>query len=222
MLQDGRVKDSRYGNSGETMFGLDRKAGAGLSKYQGWATFWNKIDTIGAKDKWSWNYMGGQYAPELKKLAGKIMYQSYNSFYNDYLSPASQKLVDSDPRLTFNFAYAAWNGPGWFQRFATAMNNAVAKGERNKDKLVDLVVAQRTQSSNSLIAQGGRKIAMFIEELKAFAVKTSKSPKMAITIGLVAIGISAYLYFILRKKKDRKSTRLNSSHTDISRMPSSA
>ena len=87
MLQDGRVKDSRYGNSGETMFGLDRKAGAGLSKYQGWATFWNKIDTIGAKDKWSWNYMGGQYAPELKKLAGKIMYQSYNSFYNDYRTP---------------------------------------------------------------------------------------------------------------------------------------
>ena len=29
-------------------------------------------------------------------------------------------------------------------------------------------------------------------------------------------------YFEARDKEDRKSTRLNSSHTDISRMPSSA
>jgi hypothetical protein len=200
MLSDGRVKDSRYGASGETMFGLDRKAGAGLSVYQGWATFWNKIDTVGARDKWSWNYGGGQYAPELKQLAGKVMYQEYKNFYNRYLSKESQAIVDSDPRLVFNFAYATWNGSGWFQRFAKVFNEAVAKGERNKEKLVDLVVAQRTQSSNSLIAQGGRKIASFIDEIKSVAISTTKTRGGIITIALVGIGISVYLYYILRKK----------------------
>lgn len=198
MLQDGRVKDSRYSASGETMFGLDRKAGVGLSKYTGWQQFWNKIDTIGAKNKWSWNYMGGQYAPELKKLAGKVMYQEYSNLYNKYLSKESQKLVDQDPRLIFNFSYAAWNGSGWFQRFAKAMNDAVASGERNLDKLVNIVVAQRTQSSNSLIAQGGRKIAQFIDEIKVIAKK--KETKW-IALALVSFGLAGYIYWLLRKKK---------------------
>lgn len=199
MLKDGRVKDTRYSASGETMFGLDRKAGAGLSQYQGWSAFWNKIDTIGAKDKWSWNYMGGQYAPELKQLAGKVMYQEYKNLYNRYLSKESQALVDSDPRLVFNFAYASWNGSGWFQRFARAMNDAVAKGERNRDKLVDLVVAQRTQSSNSLIAQGGRKISQFIDGITTFAKEQSKRPISWVVIGLAAVGVSYYLYKRLNK-----------------------
>jgi hypothetical protein len=200
MLQDGRVRDTRYSASGETMFGLDRKAGAGLAKYQGWSAFWSKIDSVGAKNNWSWNYKGGQYAPELKKLAGKVMYQEYNNLYNRYLSKESQNIVDSDNRLVFNFAYASWNGSGWFQRFAKVMNNAVANGERNRDKLVDLLVAQRTQSSNSLIAQGGRKIAQFIDEFKSFAIKTSKNPLAVVLIGVVAIGLSVYAYYSLKKK----------------------
>lgn len=200
MLQDGRVKDTRYSASGETMFGLDRRAGAGLAKHRGWAEFWSKIDSIGARNKWDWNYKGGQYAPELKNLAGKVMYQEYVDLSKRYLSAESQKLVNSDNRLVFNFAYATWNGSGWFQRFAKVMNNAVAKGERNKDKLVDLLVAQRTQSSNSLIAQGGRKIAKFIDELKTLAVSTSKNPIAVITIAVVAIGLSVFLYKRFKNK----------------------
>ena len=44
------------------------------------------------------------------------------------------------------------------------------------------------------------------------------------TIGLMLIGMAAYKSGLLtgRWSEDRKSTRLNSSHTDISRMPSSA
>lgn len=200
MLSDGRVKDSRYSASGETMFGLDRKAGSGLSKYPEWQKFWNRVDSLGASDKWSWNYKGGANAPELKKIAGQVMYKEYMNLYNRYLSPESQKLVDGDPRLTFNFAYAAWNGSGWFQRFARVFNDAVAKGERNKEKLVDLVVAQRTQSSNSLIAQGGRKIAQFIDGLKDIAIKTSKNRGALVVIGIVAIGLSIYLYKRFNKK----------------------
>jgi hypothetical protein len=102
--------------------------------------------------------------------------------------------------LVFNFAYASWNGAGWFQRFAKVFNDAVAKGERNRDKLVDLVVAQRTQSSNSLIAQGGRKISQFIDDLKSLALETSKNRGALVVIGIVAIGLSIYLYKKLIKK----------------------
>lgn len=198
MLADGRVKDSRYSNSGETLFGLDRKAGAGLSKYPQWQQFWSKVDSTGASNKWSWNYMGGSQAPDLKKLAGKVMYQEYNNLYNRYLSPESQKLVDSDARLTFNFAYAAWNGSGWFQRFANALNTAVASGERNKDKLVSLVVSQRTNSSNSLIAQGGRKISGFINNIQfvEFVTKNKKNI-LYLGIGLILLGVS---YFVFKSK----------------------
>lgn len=200
MLVDGRVKDTRYSNSGETMFGLDRKAGAGLSVYEGWATFWNRIDTIGAKNNWSWNYKGGQYAPELKQIAGKVMYQEYKNLYNRYLSKESQAIVDSDPRLVFNFAYASWNGSGWFQRWAKAFNEEVAKGERNRDKLVDLVVRLRTGSSNSLIAQGGRKIQAFIDELESLASRTTSSRGGIITIALVSIGLSILIYQRIKRK----------------------
>jgi len=200
MLVDGRVKDSRYRASGETLYGLDRRAGAGLSKYPEWQRFWNRVDSLGASEKWDWNYKGGANAPELKKLAGQVMYKEYNNLYNRYLTPESQKIVDSDPRLVFNFAYASWNGAGWFQRFAKVFNDAVAKGERNRDKLVDLVVAQRTQSSNSLIAQGGRKISQFIDELKSLALETSKNRGALVVIGIVAVGLSIYLYKKLIKK----------------------
>jgi hypothetical protein len=200
MLIDGRVKDSRYGASGETLYGLDRRAGAGLSKYPEWQRFWNRVDSLNASKNWSWNYKGGANAPELKKLAGQVMYKEYNNLYNRYLTPESQKIVDSDPRLVFNFAYASWNGAGWFQRFAKVFNDAVAKGERNRDKLVDLVVAQRTQSSNSLIAQGGRKISQFIDDLKSLALETSKNRGALVVIGIVAIGLSIYLYKKLIKK----------------------
>jgi hypothetical protein len=182
------------------MYGLDRKAGAGLSVYQGYATFWNRIDTIGAKDKWSWGYMGGQYAPELKQLASKIMYQAYKDYYNKYLSKESQAIVDSDPRLIFNFSYATWNGSGWFQRFAKAFNEEVAKGQRNRDKLVDLVVRRRTGSGNSLIAQSGRKIQSFINELKSLARRTTSSRESIIAIALVSIGLSIFIYQVIKKK----------------------
>jgi hypothetical protein len=102
--------------------------------------------------------------------------------------------------LVFNFAYASWNGEGWFKRFADVLNDAVAKGERNKEKLVDLVVARRTESTNSLIAQGGRKIAQFIDSLKSVAIETSKNRGALVLIGIVAIGISFYLYRRFNKK----------------------
>ncbi len=208
MLKDGRVTDSRYSASGETMFGLDRKAGAGLSIYPQWGEFWGIIDNANAANTWSWNYMGGAYKDQLKSLAGQIMYYEYSRLYYKYLSPESQSIVDSDPRLTFNFAYAAWNGEGWFNRFADVLNSAVADGATDKDTLVDLVVNARANSSNSLIAQGGAKIAQFINSLNSSTFFSAvgnfyKSNKKTINYTLAGIGVillTVSVYFLKKKK----------------------
>ena len=70
MLQDGRVTDQRYASSGETMFGIDRKnAPPVVQATPEWAQFWGLIDGADAKDNWTWNYMGGDLAPQLEQLA---------------------------------------------------------------------------------------------------------------------------------------------------------
>ena len=53
MLKDGRVKDARYGASGETMFGIDRLAGNSDKTPQGKA-FWKIMDDAGARKNWKW------------------------------------------------------------------------------------------------------------------------------------------------------------------------
>jgi hypothetical protein len=74
------------------------------------------------------------------------------------LSPTAKKLVDSDSRLTFHFAYAVWNGPGWFRKFAKVINKSVENGELNTDVLSKKAIRSRVDSGNSLIAKSGRKI----------------------------------------------------------------
>ena len=55
MLIDGRVKDSRYGTSGETMYGLDRKAGGPPVNSCGpCKQFWSILDSVGARKNWRW------------------------------------------------------------------------------------------------------------------------------------------------------------------------
>ena len=83
-------------------------------------------------------------------------------------------------------------------------------------------MAQFDLESHALIGEGGllsvraddeitRKLAMLIE---------GECQGLGPTQAAQKFGFSKQRYFQLRA--DRKSTRLNSSHTDISRMPSSA
>jgi len=167
MLQDGRVKDSRYGASGETMFGMDRKAGNTESTAAG-REFWALIDAENARQKWSWNYMGGSLAPQLKAKVAEIMKPKFEDYLGRYMSEEARKIVMSDVGLTFNFAYAVWNGPGWFQRFARVSNEKVANGVTDPKELLRVAVDTRKNwstsnaASNSLIAQGGRKIEKIV------------------------------------------------------------
>lgn len=222
MLKDGRVKDSRYKKSGETMFGIDRANGDKTAS--GWNQFWGLIDNAGAKDKWEWNYMGGDLAPQLKDLAAQIMKPQYDSLSTQHLTPQAKALVDSDPRLLFNFIYATWNGGGWFRYFASKVNAAVAKGITNLDELVKVAIDARTNQdamkaygwhadAASLISQGGNKIASLVDRIKQSAgqdvadveesistattksIETIKKNPVILVAGVVLIGFSLFLVY---------------------------
>lgn len=162
MLADGRIRDSRYGGSGETMFGIDRKAGNWEQRYAAGKEFFAILDSVNARKNWTYNYMGGQYRSRLQKLATEMIKSEYIKNSENYLSDESKSIVSSSPELTFNFIYATYNGPGWFQRFANTMNNLVQSGTTDPETLSKLLIDRRKNSGNSLIAQSGKKIENFI------------------------------------------------------------
>jgi hypothetical protein len=160
MLKDGRVKDSRYGGSGETMFGMDRQAGKQEPTSAG-KEFWDIIDKENARSDWKYNYMlkdNPTLAGRLKGLIVQIMEPLFNQYMEKYLTPESREIVKNNPKLFFNFVYATYNGPGWFDKFAKIINNEVANGNTNPDSLADIDIMNRKNSGNSLIAQGARKL----------------------------------------------------------------
>lgn len=166
MLKDGRVKDSRYGSSGETMFGIDRKAGGSINTTTEGLEFWKLIDAQDARSNWKWGYKGGNLAPKLKDLVGKMIKRNFDSYSNKYLDPKSREIVNKDPRLLFNFIYSVWNGPGWFKKFAEDFNKKVRSGVTDPEELVKVTLDSRTKegltpgsSANSLVKQGGEKMA---------------------------------------------------------------
>lgn len=161
MLSDGRVKDVRYENSGETMFGLDRLRGGELNEMPEGQQFWALIDKANASTKWPWNYKGGVLASQLKSLLSKLMQKQYLK-YSGYLTEESRNIINKSTKLTFNFVYATFNGVKWFQRFARQINGLVAKGVTNPEELANKMIDSRLESGNSLIAQGGKKIKSII------------------------------------------------------------
>ena len=162
MLQDGRVKDQRYGNSGETMFGLDRMAGGIEATGPAGREFWSLIDSQNAKSNWKYGYMAKDNPPlesKLRELAGDVMKPLYGDYTHRYLSPEAAEIVNNYAPLAFNFIYGTWNGPGWFQKFAKVINDAVAGGNTDPKSLLQIALERRSGSGNSLIAQGGSKVA---------------------------------------------------------------
>lgn len=203
MLADGRVKDSLYASSGETMFGIDRKNGGSLNTTAAGQRFWSLIDGAGARVNWPWNYKGGNLGPSLKNGAADIIYPEYERLSTRYLSGKSKGIVDSDDRLLFNFMYATWNGAGWFQRFASDFNTAVNDGITDKDELVKVVLKSRTESSNSLIRQTGNKIVQILSQFKNYvAAYVKANPVKTIVVVTVVAGLmSYYIWLVIRKKR---------------------
>lgn len=117
---------SGMGRSGETLFGLDRKHGGTLNTSSEGREFWRLVDQNKNKEVWRYNYMPtGSLNEKLRNLVSSILGKSYQEFSKRYLKPESQKMVESDPRLKFHFAYATWNGPGFFRKFADRLNQRI-------------------------------------------------------------------------------------------------
>lgn len=166
-------KDPRYGASGETMFGIDRKAGGSINTTPAGKKFWGKIDEIQKTTKWKWNYIPPDpLQTELVDLVVQIQETPFNNLLTKYVpDPKVRAVIKSDGRLLFNFIYATWNGPGWFQGWGREISEAYKKGKTSSEDLLKLFVARRINNANvlaggnaqnSLINQGGQKIKTLV------------------------------------------------------------
>lgn len=158
MLRDGRVRDGRYGKSGETMFGMDRLRGGDFVKTPAGQRFWALIDNANARKTWKWNYYGGNLQSELIELTAQMIQPFYDKYSKSYLSPESINIVNNNYKLKFNFVYAVFNGPKLFKHLASLVNNQVASGNTNPDSLANVVLSARLNHNRSLYRQSGKKI----------------------------------------------------------------
>ena len=95
---------SMYKKSGETMFGLDRKAGEIEKLGPDGKEFFRIIDDEKKKlgmsnfcSKWIYNYRGGELEERLKSLASKIMYNEYLKNMSNYIKdPETKKRIEGN------------------------------------------------------------------------------------------------------------------------------
>jgi hypothetical protein len=173
MLADGRIKDGRYGASGETMYGIDRKTGGTINTTAEGRKFWALIDAKNARKEWDYNYFpSGKLRDQLYRLCCAMIKGRYESNLKSFVG--DQEVIDvinSDGRLMFNFIYATWNGPGWFEGWAAEVKSKYAGGMKDSGELASYVTKRRISNKNvllrknkqnSLIAQGGQKIASLL------------------------------------------------------------
>lgn len=203
MLNDGRVKDSRYKASGETMFGIDRKMGGDINTSAAGKNFWNIIDNANASSTWKWNYKGGNLSNQLKTLVSDMMFPLYTSLSSRYLDSKPKDIINNDERLLFHFIYGTWNGSGWFKKFAEDINKAVKNGITDTNQLTQIAIDSRTKEGlksgtkpNSLIAQGGKKIAELFGTLKTVVKANPVNSTFITTILFIGVG-----YFIYKSYK---------------------
>jgi hypothetical protein len=136
--------------SGETMFGLDRKAGAQLAKYPEWKVFWDAVDKAKQANpgEWGYNRRGGKEGLKLKELTAGIMYKWFSELAGKYILVGSMDEIAADDRLIIHFAYSCWNGEGWFQKYAKALNEAILKFPGDKQAIFSEAIKARTQAVN--------------------------------------------------------------------------
>ena len=149
-------------NSGETMFGIDRKNGPTMTE------FWKIVDensgwskeSLG-EDKWIHGYMGGDVEDELRDKVYKWVIPTFEDFKNNYLDSETKRLVEEDKRISTHLLYGVWNGVVFFENFANDLNDAVSNGITDRDELWEVAINSRRNYSNGLI----RKKASEVEKV---------------------------------------------------------
>jgi len=217
MFGDGRLSTSSqsiYANSGETMYGLDRHAGhslfyssprkspdvrTNLQYIPGYAyktdaarQFWTLLDQANAARTWAWNYKGGNLAGQLRNLAAGIMFDTYQKNAATYLQPATRAIIEKDPALMLNFAWATWNGPGFFKYYSDRLNEKVQNGETNPANLNTDTINARLSSQYSTIRNGGQKLKTFMLSEKFKALASKYAAPAAGGLALLALFFLAY------------------------------
>ena len=161
--------DPIYDKSGETMFGIDRRAGHWDENEAG-REFFGLIDDekedAGSMEEfcktWKYNYKGGDLGEELKLRASALMKTVFDKNIK-YLTPEAKNEVMGNKRLLFHFAYACWNGSGYFQDFAEDINDAVNDG-LSGDELVYVAIQSRNNAfGGGDHASGNQKVVNIIK-----------------------------------------------------------
>lgn len=148
----------KLGDSGETLFGLDRKHGAQLARYAEWELFWGMVDEDRKVNPSAWRYNykpAAELGRQLRYLASLIMFKWFSYLAGKYILISSMDEIAADKRLLIHFSYASWNGEGWFERYAKALNAAIKKYPDNKEMIYRDTIKARTESSNAVIRQQG-------------------------------------------------------------------
>ena len=198
------------GDSGETMFGLDRKAGeientatgkeffAIIDKYYGS----HHADTSYYNDKANGKKadIPASVGNQLKQLAAQIILQRFNN-YAAALDKAAKEKVFSDPALLIQFFYAVYNGQGNFNKFATVMNDAYSKGTTDAKKLYQLLQAKRrtlgtTENGNKLFRKGADKLDAIIKKYYGLDYAEGSNKKILL---YVLGGLALFLIFKNKK-----------------------
>jgi peptidoglycan hydrolase-like protein with peptidoglycan-binding domain len=149
-------------NSGETMFGIDRKNGPTMTEFweivdenSGWAK-----ESVG-KEKWKHGYMGGSVEDDLRDKVYEWAIPTFEDFKNNYLDSETKRIVGEDKRITTHLLYGVWNGIVMFKEFANELNDAVSNGITDRDELWEVAINSRRNYSNGLI----RKKASEVEKV---------------------------------------------------------
>lgn len=190
------------GDSGETMFGIDRKHGGTLNSGPAGQEFWSIIDKNKSRAVWFHGYMGGNLETTLKGKVYDIMFPYYQRL-SKQIYPELLKIINTDERLLFHFIYAAWNGAGFFKFYADKMNALFNRGEKNPNKLYENALALRKTSQYKVIRNSGAKIEDLYKnypygpdaiELPEFVVTPKKKSRWLILALAIATAV------VLKKK----------------------
>ena len=168
------AKFAVMGISGETMYGLDRKNGAGsaVTNSDAGKKFWALMDQYyGAHHgdvSWYGDMADGKRVPasvgqQLRQYTHEIISQMYNTYAGKYLSDGAWSVIMNSPQLQLQFLYAVWNGPGHFKTFADLVNAAYANGTRAAAALYQLVSDAR-RAKGGLFAIGADKLDKICED----------------------------------------------------------
>jgi hypothetical protein len=167
---------SMYKKSGETMFGLDRKAGNIENLSSEGKEFFRLIDEEKKKlgmsnfcSKWTYNYRGGDLEEKLKNLASKIMFKEYEKNMSNYVKNSeTKKRIEGNNGLLLHMAYATWNGLGFFKKFAEKLDRAVTEG-KSDEELLSIAKNSRTNSFTGDWAKATVKVNSLIDKTSGMA-----------------------------------------------------